>query len=387
MSRQLRLKNFLRYINIDLLKEYFSNIEVEIQFNDFEKESERLDDLEKQIMNLDQETFILVETDFLNIKEMASEGGILSILNIAQASSPELASEIGEIENHTNQSFYCFLNQRDYFEKAKVLYYITGIYSKTERMGLKEEYDFNALSKRRSILATNLKTYLEKIEGRGKNCEIEVYQYSDRICFLCYPEDYIKSDFYYDNGELMRGAKRPIFEIVYIYYPKGGRLELVAKGGKNRIMSLIDMFNYNVLKDMNSVPENQIIYDLDKFLNPEFELTRNAEDMLEQVFLKQIKLTDRYNTKKRITIEIDGGSGTRTMLDEIKNRNINSNDYNVVQATIKFKFEAEGKKGNVSMQLTYPDKNNLKETEYHLKAKNYISKWGLIHEDAIQQAS
>jgi len=108
--------------------------------------------------------------------------------------------------------------------------------------------------------------------------------------------------------------------------------------------------------------------------------SEDPADEVEEVYLKGITLIAKYSGKERITIAVETAIGVETIKDKLKKLHINLSDYNVNQAVIYLKFKGEGRKGSVTMRLSYPDRDNLNDSHYHQKAKVYVNKWGLLNE-------
>lgn len=104
MAKKLKLQNFLRNIDDQLLKQYFTQVSISVNFPDEKQQKNREKLLEDQILALDEQDNDKVEGDFLQISELATEGGLLSLLEIASEDGNSIAGEIEQIENYHNQS-------------------------------------------------------------------------------------------------------------------------------------------------------------------------------------------------------------------------------------------------------------------------------------------
>lgn len=390
MARQskLKLRPFLKNIDVQYIIKFFKSQDIEFTPSTSKKETERLNQVDQFIENLDEEQMTKVEEVFLDIQNLASEQGIMAIFEIAENEKKSFADELVNVENYYNQAFYTYLNQQEIFKQASILFYITDLTSKVTRTGFKEieSKDFDKLETKKDSLSFKLTEFLKTKEGRGKNIHIEVYKYSDRICFLCYPEDHTKSDFYFSGKDFKRFTRKSTFEIIYIYYPDTARIDVVANGRTKRNVQLMSIFADAVLEDNKVIPMSEEVYNLNKILEEGFELVPEPEDQITSIFLKQIRFSNKFNFKNRVILEIDKGEGMETMLREVGYRNINLKYYDVTQITIKFKFPGEGNRGSVTMQLTAPDRSNLKDTSEHQKAEKYISKWGLLNGIGTKEA-
>lgn len=80
MSKQLKLKQFLRNLDLDLLKQYFEQYGIQSTFPEQNDENDQLVTLESNIHALPEMQMAGVESDFLDIGDLATEGGLLSLL-------------------------------------------------------------------------------------------------------------------------------------------------------------------------------------------------------------------------------------------------------------------------------------------------------------------
>ncbi len=379
MAQYFKIPNFLRYVDDDLLKQYFEQKNINIKIPHASSDNERVDALQALIEALPQEKLNELEYDFSEVKEMASEFGVESILTVADSYGISLQRDIEEIENCTNQAFYTFLHQPKIFESARVLHDTTTLANKSRRVDLKK-VSADKVELKTEVLTSRLSEYLIDKFGKGKQCRAEVYRFDDRICFLMYPEDYKKSDLEYQEDDLRRVTRRPTFQITYIYYPEAGTLEVASSYRGKTIKDLFDLFNEAVLEDKNPVDDYQKIYELDKLMNPDFVFSTEPEDMIESVGLTHLRLVDKLDKTKKVTIDLKECDGVKTMQEYLSKRNMLPSHYFVNQARIRVKYPGDGRKGGVTMQLTYPDKCSLSDTPLHIKTRKYLAKWGLERE-------
>ena len=113
-----------------------------------------------------------------------------------------------------------------------------------------------------------------------------------------------------------------------------------------KLQKLFNLFNREVLDDPNPVPDNQDTLNLDVLLTDDFTFTFDPAHQLDSVMVSQIRLDNKYNRKKRVIVQVDGGTGMEELLKEMKYRNMfgKTLSTNQVQVTIKFRFKQFGQK-------------------------------------------
>ncbi len=377
MTRLFRLKEFLRQINVELLQAFLKAEGVDGALPKSKKDQEDAEVWANFIYAFDGQAIAEIETALRDVNEIASEGGTLNLVEVAAEQGINLKQDTKTIENEYCQALYCYIHHRDVFENAFVFQRVNELKGKTERTGLKKRMAKEVIV-RKDDLAKELKMYFFSKELRGQNCQVDAYNDHDkRVCFIAYPEDYPKTDIFYDKGRLKRMGRKSTFQIVYIYDCGQGRLEMNARGGWKKKVELMSIFNKEVLEDDRPVADKQKVYNLAKLLEKDFEFATKPEDQIEYVHLQELSLSHKYN-QDRVTIALKDAEGIEDMRNALKDYKIASDQFNVVQAKIQMKFPQAGRqKGSVTFHLSWPDRCDLGDSLYHLKAKEYVKHWNL----------
>jgi len=377
MARNFRLKAFLREVNVQLLQEFLKAEGVEDLLPDPKKDQDEVDVWTDFIYSRDGQKIADVEMALRDVNEMATDGGTLNLIDVAADQDVDLKQDNKVIENESCRALYCFIHHRDIFENAFVFQQVNELKGKTERTGLKKCSAVDVIT-RKDVLAKELKMYFFSKELRGQNCQVDAYNdHGKRVCFIAYPEDYPKTDIFYDNGRLRRMGRKSTFQIIYIYDCEHGRLEMNARGGAKKKVELMTIFNKEVLQDDRPVSDRQKVYNLEKLLRKDFEFATKPEDDVEYVNLQELTLMHKYN-KDRVTIRLKDASGLDDMRDALKDYHVAADQFYVSQAKIQIKFPQVGRqKGSVTFHLSWPDRCDLGDSPYHLKAKEYVKYWNL----------
>jgi hypothetical protein len=382
--RYFTIPHFVQNIDIDLLDTYFKQASIPFPENlkttddDGKPNASKID---SYINSLDKEVQKKIIKDFIDINELSYEGGILSIMDVANVSRTPVQAELGELEGYVNQAMYSFLNHTDIFQKASEIAYFERLSSKTIIYGLlKKKIEDVSNENIKNALEIELKKYFRKKDGRGKNCTVDIITYKDKVFYRALPQDFSQLLFDHDeNGQLRKNVVHPVFEVVFIYYHNEGKLELSARFRNKRRNELVNIFNKVVLKDNSTIKDGKKAYDFNRLLSLEFVMPVKSEDKVSWAYLKQLRLNYRYVDTKKVTLEIDDKDtkGAEAIHAMIKELGLNTEQLNVTQATFKVKFEGAGNKGSVTATITSPDKCNLKTKPTHQKVKEYLKYWGL----------
>lgn len=384
-KRHYTIPHFVRNIGIEMLEAYFKQANIHfpdnLKITDDDKKP-NTDAIEKYINSLEALQQEIINDNFIDINDMSYEGGILSILELTDKFGIYPQKDIGDLPDYSNQALYFFLNYRDLFDQASKIDYFTNLPSRSIRYRLlkKQLGDINN-DQIKDALSNELKSYFKAKEGRGEVCELDMITHKNRIFYHAHPQDFYKIiDGYDKGGKHQRLLIRPTFDVVFIYYPDEGKLELSVNGGEKRKMDLFNIFNKVVLGDIKQVEETQQAYDFNKVLSSEFGMPHKLENPLSWAYLKQIRLSHRYIKGQKVILEVeekDATEGARSMLEMVRGLNLNTEQYNVTQITFKLKFEGAKNKGSVTARISYPDKCNLSDTPTHQRAKEYLAYWSM----------
>jgi len=382
MSRPFKLKAVLRYLDKGLLDEYFKTKAADLPpLNAATRDD--MDALEELVLALPAKVANDVTEGLRDVNELAMESGLLALLEVADMNGVHPQAEIEKLQGYHDKALYFLLKHPAIFEKASAISHVTDLRAKVERNLKLRPTD--TVAARKDALAEALKSYLLKRDGRGRECVVNVFKYQDRVCFMAYPEDFAKALLVYQDKRLSKTALRPTFEIVYLYYPETGKVELSAKGGPRRHLELFELFNLAVLEDKSEVAETEKTYSLERFLDKELTLPTAPEDQVEFVRLQKLRLYGRYDSH-RLTLELKEPWGIGAMHALMEKLTLRSTLYSVSHAEIKMKFPGKGRRGGVTIQLSYPDKCNLNDSPTHLKAKKYLEQWGLVNRNPVQKS-
>jgi len=387
MGRNYSPKTFLRKTPNAILKEYFSrrNLLTDIDFDtlgetEVEPIAQALDELpEKQRTE--------IEADFRLINEMSCDLGVRVL--IEEAGFPihdlDFSGTFEEMKNHYERAFWAFLNHPIVFEISSELAYMDRVGGWKQRYvgkGLQPAIEQEDLDN----LAKSLSEFYKK-QGRGYHCKIDNYlrQMPERHCYFAYPEDYATTDMGYDEeGEFKHWPKRPAFEVIFVYRPESGFLEVSAKGKKDEIEKLQEIFCQTIF-GLDGLPDEKgKHYDLSKLKDKDFDLVTEPQDGIDDVIIKMLRLDLPGFGNRRITFEASTKSAEQPvhkLIEQALNKaKIPLDKTLVAKARIQFKFSArEGKRGKtLTFEISIPDRCTLKDDPPDQIAKKYIEKWGLV---------
>jgi len=377
MSIKFDWSYFIHMVKQDLLLEYLTKVwQLDLTVGDFETEDDRVAFLRAEIEKLATDRFDDIQIDLTKVRQLSTKPGVQRLILIANNSNQQVDDPYVDL-NVYNRALFYRVNYHDIFQTAYVLNEVQPRKKKL-RHGLKSVSVKNLMGKT-TELATQISEYLTKNEKRGEACKVDSHDFGSSICFTAYPTNYPQDLLFFDGEQWKNEVNRPGFQITFLYYPEGGRLEIDCQGSWQKKHALMQIFNTAVLESDVPVPLYQLQFNLDKLVEDGFEIVIDPQDMGEEPQLKSIRLKRRHsNTPERYTIEIDNGTGVTPIRDAMNHRRLTLEYYEVDQAKISFKFPGLQKTGWVTVDLSLPDGNSPGSDEKDEKAQNYLEKWGVI---------
>jgi hypothetical protein len=385
MSRNYSPKTFLRQTPNHILKEYFSRKELLGEI-DFDKLGEtEIDPIFAAVDILPDKQKNEIEADFRQINEMAYEKGILVLTEEAGSvfHKIDLLPIFEPMKNHYEKAFWVFLNHPLIFEISSDLAYMDSLGSWNIRKvgaGLAPAVEEN--DKRN--LADAISEFYKK-QGRGQRCHVDNYlrQQPERHCYFVYPEDFATMELgFNDEGKFDHRLRKPAFEVIFVYRPESGVLEVSVKGGKKVVEALQEIFCKTIL-GLDGLPKlEKRHFDLSKLSDKSLKFVTEPADGIEKVILRMLRLDLPGIGNRRITLEATGdGQPVYTLIEKALNKsNISLDEAVITRVKIQIKFSArDGKKGkSLTFEISNTDRCTLKDDPLDQIAKKYIEKWGLI---------
>lgn len=396
MSRQYAPKTFLRQIRPEQFRRYFKQLGITPSVDLELLKRPNVEPAYQWIQSLPPEVCRRVESDFTTVCEMATEQGTQAILRAARDYGQDWSKILGDDHNHYERAFFAFLFHRSIFDLAMYYEEMDRIgggrwHRRFVGVGLKPNTTNEAIGE----LADQMRRSYAK-EGRGRHCHIDYYRRSDpdRHCFFAYPEDFAGSDLgYSDDGVLSRRQRRPAIEVIFVYRPGDGMLEIVAPGGQGRVEDLAAAFCITVLGLDELPPESQkATVNLQVLLSRSFTFPTDISDGIDTVNLRQLRLNLPGNRKRSITLtaqpSLYNPDAVLDLIDEVIDKaKVNLNQVTVTHARINVRFHpADKPRGKrVGFTVSPPHHCTLKDNPYDQIIKRCLGRWGIIPGLAVPQ--
>lgn len=386
MGRQYSAKTFLRSVPNFLLKRYFEQRSLDLGLNWLMVNADNVEWVFAAMERLPEDRRSRIDSDFRLINELACERGTLAILDQAGCLRADLAERFQRMKNAYERAFWTFLNEPDCFRTA-------GCFHEMDRLGgWRRRFlgrRLEAKSEQASLYAFEQELQLiYRRQGRGRFCHVDYYlrQNPERHCYFAYPEDYANTDIGYDeHGQFQQRARRSAMEIIFVYRPDDGMLELRGKGKSKQIAELQRIFGEHIL-ELDELPDERERppFDLDVLKDDRFPFYTDPQDRITAVHVRQLRLRLPGPLKRQITLSAEASSYAPQALHDLLHEAINKSrmplaQLRVAQAKLQLVFAPEHgeRPKTLTFEVAHPDRCTLKDDPHDQVAKKYLQRWGI----------
>jgi hypothetical protein len=329
-----------------------------------------------------------IDGAFQAVHEMACEAGVQALIEEGTFHGVDLAAALGRRVGFYHKAMWAYLNHPSIFNVASLFVTADALPGRywLKHKGLpRKAPDTSAAATR--ALAAGLSKFYRTTQGRGHRCVVEAYLRGGRQhYFFAYPDDYADTFIGYDDeGEFVKRPQKPAFEVVFVYDPRAGTLDLHARGDRGVRARLLYIFCAAVLHE-GPPPEQpgDHPYELNGLLRREFPFATDPADGIESVRLLRLRLSLK-GSKRRLTLEADPKAGPGDifdmMADHLSPETLAASAVSVTQATFRLRFVAKGceQPRPLTFSVSFPNSSNLKSLpeDRRLLAEKYLKGWGI----------
>jgi hypothetical protein len=235
-------------------------------------------------------------------------------------------------------------------------------------------------------LGAVLSDYYQQEQGRGRRCAVEHHLRGGRYhYFFAYPDDY--ADIYVGYGEdggFVRRPQKRAFQVVFVYDPPEGVLDLFAQGVRRLKAVLRTIFCRVILHTDGAGQCCDPTYDLSILRSRGFQFPTDPADGIEEVRIRRLRLS-LGNGARRIVLESDPARDAEDvfdMMDEyLTEKCLRHAAAIVTQVTLRFRLapREDGRPRKFTFDVTFPDSCNLKSLpeDQRLLGEKYLKCWGI----------
>jgi hypothetical protein len=306
MSKHYSPKRFFREVPVDYLVRYFKQKQLLAEFDFNQWKESGVEALNAALEALPEELRNGVEQDFNEIDALACEGGIKAILDDVDwyGETSALLPGIESRKSFHEKAFWVFLEHPKYWPVANAFFHADTIHTKfwRKRINLPKS-PAHVAPENIGQLEKNLVKFFHDKEGRGKNCKVDCYKRGTLDYFFAYPEDYPQNRMVWKQRELRRQPETPAFEIIFIFDPDEGSLEVYLDGTRKIVPELQTIFAGAILDfELTDDDKDNRVYNLNPLKQTNVNFQYSPESGIVSVAVKKLRLK-LVSTNRRITLE------------------------------------------------------------------------------------
>ncbi|RMF24664.1 MAG: hypothetical protein D6760_02830, partial [Deltaproteobacteria bacterium] len=214
-------------------------------------------------------------------------------------------------------------------------------------------------------------------------------QEPERHCYFAYPEDYATTELGYDDhGRFQHRARRSAFEIIFVYRPEEGVLEIHGRGGHRQIAELQEIFCTHIL-GLERLPDDQgrVPYDLSMLKDRNFRFKTDPQDGIRAVYVRELTFVLPGDRRRRIMVSADAGGecprAVYDLLEEVTDRSGHAlRLLHPAQAKLQVVFAPQNgeRPKSLTFEVKYPDRCTLRDDPLDQLCKKYLVRWGIARD-------
>ena len=386
MLQQFNPKRVLRQLSNPLIKEFFERQgnPLEIDWDSFS--NTQVDSIFDAWQGLPDRPRKVAEIVFQDVHEMANEDGVRVMIEDARFHGEDLAPLLEPMESRYDKAIWTAMNRPEIWNAATR-------FAKADSLSFGRSWvkrgNLPTAEPRAGAEAVNdlqaaMSAFFRDRQGRGHYCKVEHFPRGNGLdYYFIYLSDYADTHINFDDtGEFQRTPDRRAFEVVFAQDREHGTLEVYAKGGRQVIEPLQQVYSNVILGEtLDTEDPDAHPYHLDGLMERSFAFPTDPEDGILDVSLRCLRLSILGRTRKRITLEPDPDKGRLhiyEMLEEDLNRKrLPKSILHVTKATFNFKLNGNGHGRSLTFSVSYPNACDLKSKreDQRMLGEKYLKRW------------
>jgi hypothetical protein len=246
---------------------------------------------------------------------------------------------ISKIDGFHGAAMWAFLDHPDYWIGATMFLHSDNI----AESSWKKRNDLPHVKPRAADedtdrLAQAISEYFNTLQGRGRNCKVEVFRRHPKEYFFAYPEDYAQSGNEWVRNLLSRQSRNPAFEIIFVYCQAEGSLDIYAPRNTKAMPDLQQIFADSILMigSLDEAAGDDRVYALDALASPDFVFQYPPDSGIESVVVHKLRLSLKSGSHRRVTLEADTKRDTKAVYQLMDKLDLPA--FHVTQVEIRVTF-------------------------------------------------
>ncbi|MGE0191202.1 MAG: hypothetical protein AB7T63_04085 [Planctomycetota bacterium] len=219
-------------------------------------------------------------------------------------------------------------------------------------------------------------------EAHGRHLLIERARDHQKKWMAAIPhQTFAKADHEFDEqheGEILTRPRRPIYEMILIYYPARALLKLKVGRGLRKLQRVAQCFATEMLGQDSDFFRIKDVVSFAPLRNPHFAFTRDPGDKFKSVRATKIRYRTVAHGDFEHTLQCKNHSPEAPdVLDWLSHEGINRADIVVNSLTLRFQFPG-GPRDTRTVEIGTPNESSLDETERDRYIEKILARYGFL---------
>lgn len=228
-----------------------------------------------------------------------------------------------------------------------------------------------------------------KRDAHGDRLRVELGPQHPKKWMVAVPHETLaKSDLQFrDDGEIETRERRPIYEMILIYYPGTGVLKIKAGRGKRKSHDVAACFATQILKQDALHFRLCDVVNFDALRDPNFSFTPGPEDHFKWARPRRVKFRKRASSEATWEVQFkDDADGGRSVLEYLASEGVGLPEIDIESMTLRFMFKRNDRDYR-DVTLSVPDKCTLDDTPVDRFIERVLVRWRLLDPQAKERLS
>ncbi len=334
-----------------------------------------------------------IQVALQEISDIADQRGLRLLIDELRQRHPKRLDEFSRLNSLADKALWVYLECPDVFEQAAIFHRTESLRSGqfANRWNSMPKRPLQINPKKIAELREALRRYYWKRELRGEVCEVHHYRrIGDTDFFFAYLPDWPDKLLAFDSdGQLTPRQESLAFNNVFVFDPKDGSVELIAKGGLRVQQQLRKAFCKSLLDiDVDEDEPIRQAYELDHLIDPEFGFETDPQDQIVSVCTTRLRLVPEVLSQGLEYIELKfRPSVYRSQVLEAIDRcleayELSRSSIRVKQVSFRIDFAPVASKPprRISFKVHLPNTCDLKslDDEDRDLGERYLRRWGVM---------
>jgi len=223
-------------------------------------------------------------------------------------------------------------------------------------------------------------------EGNGPRMLVEVASPHPEKWMAAIPhETFVSPDFRFaeqNSNEIVAQDRRPLYEMILIYYPAKGVLKLRAGRGLSKVVQVAAHFATEILGEDAGFFRAHDVVSFSPLVAPGFDFPRGPKDHFRSVRTTMIRFRKHSSESFEQTLQWkEYSEDGEDVLDQLDAERVSLAEIDVLSLKLRFQFP-DGDRDTRTVELGTPNRYSLDETERDRYLERVLAGWGFLNLEA-----